>query len=329
MARTLVAVCIVALIPGAPCFAQEWAQEMFAESTHDFGAVARSAKTEHRFVLTNLYADDLHISGVRSSCGCTTPRIEKETISTYEQGAIIAHVNSDRFLGQNGATITVTFDKPQYAEVELRVRVFIQSDVIFDPTSVMFGLVDQGREAQKKVSIGHAARGDWQLKEVKSSWPHLTGRISEVSREDGKAFYELTARLAKTAPPGQIRSHLILVTNDPQPEHIPILVEGHVVAPVSANPQELFFGVVAPGQTVTKSVVLRSKKPFRVTSITPECACLQAKSPTAKEAKTLHLIPITFTASQETGKVAKSVRILTDLDKTAVEFSAYAAVTTR
>ena len=98
---------------------------MFTARSYDFGNIARGAKTEIAFELTNLYLEDVHIAGVQSSCGCTTPRIEKDTLKTYEKGAIIAHINSDRFLGNRGATISVTIDKPLYAEVQLYVKVHI------------------------------------------------------------------------------------------------------------------------------------------------------------------------------------------------------------
>src|SRR4051794_15950607 len=106
---------------------QQWAQKMFAETRHDFGAVARASKTEHRFVVKNLYRDDLYITGVRTSCGCTTPIVTKDTLKTYEEGEIIAHFNTGTFLGQHGATLTVTIDRPQPAEVQLRVDGYIRS----------------------------------------------------------------------------------------------------------------------------------------------------------------------------------------------------------
>ena len=329
MVRMLIAVLIVALIYGSPSQGQEWAEDMFEKSSHDFGAVARSAKTEYDFVFANPYVDDVHVASVRSSCGCTTPRIEKDTIKTYEAGKIIAHINSDRFLGQNGATITVVFDKPQLAEVQLQVRVHVHSDVIVDPSSVAFGVIAQGSNVERKVSIGYAGRDDWRLTGVQSPSPHLSARVVEVGRDSGKAFYELITRLEKTAPPGYIRDRLILVTNDPQPTHIPILVEGQVAAPVSVSPVSLFFGVVAPGQTVTKPVVVSGKRPFRITAITPESPCLEAKPPAEKASKSLYVIPVTFTAGREPGSIAKSVRIKTDLDGNTIEFSAFAAVAPR
>jgi hypothetical protein len=131
----------------SPACGQEWARKMFQETSHDFGVVARGAKSEHRFVLQNLYEEDVHIAGVRTSCGCTTPQISKQLLKTWEKGEIVATYNTRSFLGSRGATITVTIDRPYYAEVQLQISGYIRSDVVFDPGSVNFGEVEQGQPA--------------------------------------------------------------------------------------------------------------------------------------------------------------------------------------
>src|SRR6202012_133635 len=95
---------------------------MFADKSHDFGSVARAAKVEYAFVITNPYKEDIHISSVRSSCGCTSPGISKDTLKAGEKGAITAEFNTRAFSGQRGARVTVTIDKPMYAEVQLQVH---------------------------------------------------------------------------------------------------------------------------------------------------------------------------------------------------------------
>src|SRR6188508_2135467 len=67
--------------------AKEWAQKMFKVTTHNFGHVAHGAKTEFAFELQNTYEEDVHIAEVRSSCGCTTPTISKQTLKTWEKGS--------------------------------------------------------------------------------------------------------------------------------------------------------------------------------------------------------------------------------------------------
>ena len=137
-------VLLLGLLVCTPCFGQEWARNMFKVTEHDFGSVARGAKAEYRFVFENLYLEDVHVAGVRTSCGCTTPSVETPLLKTYEAGAILAHFNTDSFLGQRAATLTVTIDKPFYAEMQLQIRGYIRSDVVVEPGSVQFGPIDQG-----------------------------------------------------------------------------------------------------------------------------------------------------------------------------------------
>ena len=121
-------VLLVTLLAGPAAFGQRWAEKMFTHSKHDFGSVARDAKTEHRFTLSNIYLEDVHVARASASCGCTSVRIDKPLLKTYETGEIVASLNTDTFRGHRSATITVTFDKPFYAQVQLHVRGNIRSD---------------------------------------------------------------------------------------------------------------------------------------------------------------------------------------------------------
>src|SRR4030042_3125075 len=136
-------VLLLVFLAQSPAVGQPWAKKMFEETEHDFGTVARSAKAEYEFRLSNLYLEDVHIASVRSSCGCTSPRIKTPLLKTYEKGAIVATLNTRSFYGKKGATITVTLDKPFYAEVQLHVRSYIRSDGVFHPACVQLGSVDR------------------------------------------------------------------------------------------------------------------------------------------------------------------------------------------
>lgn len=182
--------------------AQEWARKMFDETQHNFGTVARSAKTEYRFRFKNIYVPEVHISGIRASCGCTTPWVTKDTLKTYEESEIVAHFNTDRFSGQRGATLTVTFDRPYYAEVQLRVDGYIRTDVVVDPGSIEFGSIDQGRPAEKQVQIAYAGRADWKIVDIKSSNPFLKTSVTEANRRGGQVSCRLAVTLAPDAPAG-------------------------------------------------------------------------------------------------------------------------------
>ncbi|OHB66950.1 MAG: hypothetical protein A2V70_08670 [Planctomycetes bacterium RBG_13_63_9] len=315
------------ILTASPLFGQEWAKKMFETTSHDFGTIARGAKAEYEFVLKNIYVKDIHIASVRVSCSCTTPRITKPLLKTYEKGAIVASINSDRFLGRQGSTITVTIDTPTYANVQLHVKAFVQSDVVLQPASVQLGSVDQDTPVEKMISVSSTSRIGWKILDVKSANPHLSGRVVETARQGSRVSYELRVRLDEHAPPGYINDHLILVTNDQRSRRIPVTVEGRVLSAITVNPTSLFLGVVQPGQQVTKLLVVRSRRPFRITSITADCGCLKFDTPAAEVPKLVHLVPITFVAGDASGKVSKTLRIETDQNDAVGEVSVYAVVT--
>lgn len=328
MFRRAAAAIVIIGLASSTGLAQEWAQKMFPITEHNFGTIARGAKAEYEFVLTNIYLEDVHIAAVRSSCGCTTPSITKDSLKTYEKGAILAHINSDTFLGQRGATLTVTIDKPFYAEVQLHVSTYIRSDVVFQPGSVQLGAVDQGKPAQSKVAINYAGRSDWKVLEVRSANKHITGEVVETGRGNGLVNYELMVHLDGQAPAGYLRDNLILVTNDRNLTQVPVPVEGRVETGITVSPSSLLMGVVQPGQKVTKQLVIRGKKPFRVLSVS--CGDQSFKFDTSAEttAKPLHVIPVTFEAGKDPGKIVKTIRIETDLGESNPELSAYAVIAT-
>ena len=65
--------CFLGLLVCSPAFAQEWADKMFDHAEHDFGILAKGAKVEHRFTITNVFKENLEIASIHSSCGCTDP----------------------------------------------------------------------------------------------------------------------------------------------------------------------------------------------------------------------------------------------------------------
>ncbi len=307
--------------------AQEWAEKMFQQRVHEFGDVARGAKAEYRYELTNLYEEDVHIVSVSSSCGCTSPRIEQDTLKTHETTAIVAKINTDRFQGQKGATLTVTFDKPYYAQVQLQTRVYIRSDVVFNPGCVEVGAVAEGQAADRQVLVAHAGRSDWQILEVACANPHITATFEELSRSGGNARYQISAHLDESAPVGYVNEYLILKTNDRNRTQVPLPIQGRIEPSIVVSPPSLFMGNVEPGQTVMKTIVLRGAKPFRVVSVSCPDERFKFEVPgSSAEPKTVHVIPVIFVGDATSGKLEQTIRVQTDLGLPVPELPAYAVI---
>jgi hypothetical protein len=302
--------------------AQDYTREMkamFDATSFDFGTVARGAKVEHRFTIENIYEEDIQILAVKSSCGCTTPQINKRLLKTWEKAELVAVVDTRNHTGQKDVVITVAFGGQFPCEVQIPVHVFIRGDIVVQPGSVQFGIVRQGKEAKQDVTINYAGRDNWQIQNVECASPYLATKLTEVSREPGTIAqninYSLAVTLKADAPPGYFQSQLVLVTNDPNPRsaRVPISVEGKIDAALSVSSQ-LPMGVATPGQPLTRSIVIKGAIPFHITSV--QCKDERFECKPSDEAKTVHVIPVTFTATDAqnaAGTVKVKIRIETDM----------------
>lgn len=292
--------------------AQQWAERMFNTLEHDFGTVARGADTVYRFEVTNLYKQTMHISGVRSSCGCTIPTVEHPTIKTHEKAYIVAKFNTRTFVGRHGATLTITFDPPFAAEVQIRVHGNIRSDVVFQPGAVQFGSVDEGTVQERRILVSYAGHSNWKITDVTNDNDRFEVELNEVNRNSNKVTYSLLVRLKGNLPPGYLKDRLTVVTNDrsASSQRIPLFVEGRVIPEISVTPETLVLGDVVPGEPVVRKVVVRGKKPFKILDVNCGDDCFTFKKDDAS--KVLHLVEITYRPANKPGALKIPVRITTD-----------------
>ena len=177
---------------------------------------------------------------------------------------------------------------------------------------MQFGTVEQGKAKEAQVRLYRADFPNWQILGVHLSDPNLQGEVIPLARQGSQVWYDLKVRLAPTATPGYISDHAILTTNDPSMSQMPVQVEGQVRPSVVVSPADLFLGVMHIGQKVTKPLVVRADKPFHIKSITSDKNSFQIADPSG-EARLVHVVPVTFVAGAEIGKVVKTIHIETDL----------------
>ena len=303
---------LLAVFTADSAVAQEWAQKMFSTTEHDFGLLARGSETQFAFELTNVYKEDIHISDVRSSCGCTRPRISKPWLKTWEKGHILCAFDTRSYTGDKKAVVTVVFDQPFPAEVQLNITGQIRGDVVFHPGMVEFGEVNLGETVQKTIRVEYVGRNNlWDILDVRSENTSLEVELSEAGRGRGRVTYDMVVRLTDRAPVGYIQNRLNLITNDLGNESIPLSLNGRVVPAVTVSPASLSLGIVQPGKTVSKRLVVRSTKPFRILAVRCQEDCFQFETPDG--AKKMHFVPVNFTADVSLGKIVQKIEIETDL----------------
>jgi len=294
------------------CVADDWAKKMFTETDHDFRTVGRGTKSEFHFELKNVFKEDVHIASVRTSCGCTTPIVTKDTLKSYETGAVIAKFNTETHIGEKSAVLTVVFDRPFYAEVQLTVRGNIRTDVTFTPAEVNFGESAEAEVRQSEVVITHTGPANWEIKDVRSHCGDLTVRLEPAQRKPGMVSYRMLVDMKSSMPVGDIRERLTLITNDPRFPTIEMAVSGRVRPSLEVSPVAVGLGTMKPGQTVEKRLVVRADQEFGVNEIYCGDERFTFEMPEGK--KKLHFVKMSFTAGDEPAQIAQKVRIISDLN---------------
>ncbi len=295
--------------------AQQWAMKMFQEKEYDFGRVALGSDVEHRFKFQNIYEEDVHVASVRSSCGCTSVSVTNPLLKTWETSEIVAKLNtSGQFTREKEATITVVFDQPIRAEVQLHVESYIRPDVVLDPGVVNFGAISEGKQVTKHLQLHYAGRNDWGLIDIRRNNPNIHVRATQTHRGNGKVSYDIEVTLQEDAPIGYVNDYITFITNDPNQEASQVVLpaKGLVRSPLLAKPSPLMIGQLSPGEQVTKNLILQSETPFRIEEMNSSDPRLQFRE--SGNSRKIHVVPVTFHANERTGKITSRIYVRTDLD---------------
>ena len=313
-----------------PALAQQaWNPDaLFPESAKDFGTVARGTKLRYTFWLVNTTNSDIHIVGWQPKCGCTDVKVGARDVPPGTRTPIEATLDTTRFQGVKNSGLTLNLNGPGYAQKELSLSCFIRGDILLDPGVADFGLISRGQKPSMVMNLTYlGGQPGWRITEANVIGKNLVVEAKGPYQAAGGGLqYQITATLDPSIPSGYFKDEISLVTNDPSSKVIPISVSANIQANVVVSPGNLVFGRVKAGQTITRDVLVRSARPFKIvdtTSAKPELSA--SKAPEAESP--LQRISITLKAPTQPGPFNAEMEVSTNLkDEPPAKFTAYATV---
>lgn len=283
--------------------------DLFDSTSKDFGNIPRGSVNVHRFILTNKLDRPIHARSVSSSCKCAEPKLVSDLANPGEELVVEVAFNTTTFTGERSMTIFVTFDQPTFESVSLRVRGYSRQDVVFNPSTLDFGVLAPGTSASRAIKIEYAGRADWQITRVTPP-SGLTTDLKQLYREPGRVGYELSATLPADAPVGVLSQTISLETNDPQSPMLAVQVTALIEAPLVASPSSVELGEIRVGEKVAKRVLVRGQFPFTIKSIGGETEGVQVKA--TEGSRKLHVLSIEYSADHP-GKVVQELNLRADM----------------
>jgi hypothetical protein len=302
---------------------------MFAAQSHDFNYVAAGSDASVRIKIENKYVQDVAIASVTTSCGCTIAKMvdNKLVLKSRETAELEISIDTVRHNGEKNTHVSVTFNSPQFATMIIPIHVYIRRDIVVTPGAANFMTIDQGAEKSQKLNIQYAGRADWRITGVESTDPNITAVALETNRAAGNVTYDLNVAIKPSMPVGNFRTQVYLLTDDLKSPKVPVLVEGKVDPDVYITNPTVSLGMLAPGEKKTVSVIVRSKKPITIQGI--ECASNREifKTLIPKEAKLIHVIPITVVAPADAGALQEEFTMKVSGREEYMTFKAYGQIT--
>jgi hypothetical protein len=304
----------------APLAAQSaWAEKMFKDAlSHDFGSVPHGAQLSHRFVLTNIYAVRMEITSIVPGCGCVTATPAKRVLEPRESTNIDVTMDARRFTGPKAVGITVTVGPDFISTAHLRVSANSRADIVFNPGHVSFGTVTRGQPASQVIDVEYAGVLEWQVTEASAKDLPVEVSLAELYRRPGQVGYRVRVTMKADAPIGTLKGDLFLKTNDPASPLLPVLVEGVIQSNLTVAPATLSLGAVKIGETLTRRVVVRGNKPFRVMSVEGMGDGIQLDSPPSVTPAPVQIVSFKC-VFRKPGDFKQVVKIKTDMQDAPVE----------
>lgn len=99
----------------------------FEETFWDFGTITEGERVEHTFKFKNVGNDDLIISSVTSTCGCTAPSWSRKPIKAGEEGKITVEFNSAGKKDLVNKTVTILANTVP-VKSEINIKVFVEKE---------------------------------------------------------------------------------------------------------------------------------------------------------------------------------------------------------
>jgi Protein of unknown function (DUF1573) len=234
---------------------------------YDFGSALEGQMVTHTFTIKNNGQGNLDITGVKTSCGCTTGQPSKMHVVPGDTSDIAVSFDTHFQKGHQVRTITAFTNDPDNPQVAMTMQGIVKKQVEAVPGEISLGNdIKRGTEETREILVNdlNPARGTFSVGPVSNSNSSI--KVEQMKRPDGKPGALLKVTLLKTMPTGPFDDSIKITTN-----RVPLQVDvfGTVTGDLNVDPAQVSFGLAPRGQDVVRIFKLsnQGKRPIKVLDV--------------------------------------------------------------
>lgn len=258
----------------------------FDSVAKDFGTVYEAKAMTFDFDFKNTGNDDLTITRVSTSCGCTAAKLDKRTFAPGE-GELISVTYTPRGNGRATKYVTILSNDPVEPRKRLSVSAEYIAPVMLQPQNVQLGLVRSGETHTGRITI-LSKDENLSVVSAEAQYDFVTlepvddAGLPPVFNYPGRKIYEIT--IAPEAPSGPMTSKIdfvveAMVGDDDQPirHNLNSYVFAQLRGDIQARPRFFRVRATAQNQPFESTIQLVSEKnePFNIENVEIKDATLE------------------------------------------------------
>src|SRR5262249_46516833 len=159
---------------------------------------------------------------------------------------------------------------------------------------------------------------DWHVNGVNTNGAPFNVTIEELYRRPGQVGYRVRFALQPAAPVGALKQEVFLQTNDPASPLVPVLVEANVQPTLTASPENIKVTEFKVGQEVTRKVMVRGTKPFRIVAVEGADETVSVLTTLPSQQPLVQHTLVLKCQSAKAGDLHKQLQIKTDIQEAPV-----------
>lgn len=233
----------------------------------DFGERRSGEVIEHTFTLENQGDQVLRIHRIRSSCGCTVPKIGKEILNPGETTEVTVRLDLAGRSGTQRQNITLSSNDPKQPAFTLSATGEALPSIRIEPRTLNFQQIEATARPEGRIFLQSTTGKPFDLKNVTSNNNRVELRV--VAAAD-----RMSAEIFVTPLPQKGEGHftdvLIIETSEEDLASVRALVMWQISSGVSLSPAVLSLVMADPPQALTRFLMVRGnaklEKPLEVTS---------------------------------------------------------------
>jgi hypothetical protein len=250
----------------------------FSEEEWDFGKIKEDEKPVHVFTIKNIGREELIISRVRTSCGCTATMLSSDHILPGKSSELKVTFNPTGYKGLVKKDINIESNDPQIPNK--KITIIAEVEPIPSPQAFLsnsqwdLGLISQGdlptfaftieNKGELDLVINKIDISEYVQYDVEIPLNILPGEKQEVIFTYDSRQHDL----------GEVRESVRIYCNDPRKEAFSLRIDGYIkekAAPtVSISPVGTSFNLVSDseGETIGRVALANSgEEGIKITSI--------------------------------------------------------------